>query len=201
MSDTRRRQFTVPPETLKIAEEFLTAVREVEIACGKEIPLRLAQLWWKHLNDLPLGSVIGAIDWTISERKFHGLPMVGEIRSKAVELMQGPKMTPEEAFSLCRKVASRYGLMQATEARETLGEQVWKALDGIGGWKRFCDSPVDERAALYAQFRDAWQRQLERDQSLAIMPKRLRIQNQVRTAISNAIEAMNIPEGGETGQD
>ena len=43
-----------------------------------------------------------------------------------------------EAFEVATKAVKYFGYMQSTEAKAALPAVIWNAIQGLGGWSKFC---------------------------------------------------------------
>lgn len=159
----------------------MTSRRQFEEICmalaagiGKPMQRDTVRAWYVLLGDLPPAALQAAATRALCEAEYPVIPPVGRIRRFAIEFLHGVPITPEEAFQRVRAAISRFGLDRQEKAREALGLAVWRAVQGIGGWQRVCDSPVDRRDVLFAQFRDSWLRLQDREQMLARLPAAVR---------------------------
>jgi hypothetical protein len=140
-------------------------------ALGVEIDGRTSEAWYLVLRDVPSDAWICAVTRYLAEDEYRGLPPVGKLRRLAVEAVRGTPPDPEVEFGRVRRAVQRFGYMDPAGAREALGPTVWQAIEGIGGWSRVCESPVTQRPALYAQFRDAMSAVVAREESQARIPE------------------------------
>lgn len=154
-------------------EEFALAIAVLEEGVGEQVSERTATVWFEVLQDMPQEALRRAVMRYLAECQYPDLPAVGRLRALAVESMSGVPESAQSAFARVRKAVSRFGYCDPGGAREVLGQTVWRAIEGVGGWQRFCDCPVSDRGTLMAQFRDALKSIVEREQRDRLLPESL----------------------------
>lgn len=159
--------------------EFLTTLAVLEAATGHSFTTEQTQAWFVLLQHLTADAMQTAVKRVLMEREYPGLPPVGLIVRYAAEATQGIPLDPEQAFQRVREAITRFGYYQPGDAAKFLGSEVWDVIQGIGGWERICDSPVDQRQSLFAQFRDGWTRQQTRIQDQLRLPSDVRPQQRL----------------------
>ncbi len=155
--------------------EFMTCLGVLEAGCCVPIPTTTVDVWYSVLGDLPVEGLKAAVTRVLAERVYPGLPPVGQLRQFAVEFLQGTMATPEQAYARMREGLSKYGARITQEERDNLrkyvGESIWRVVIGIGGWQRLCDARAGDRSLIYSQFRDAWNREVERRKTERALPR------------------------------
>ena len=111
-------------------------------------PLTVA-VWHEMLGDLPGDVVTAAVKRMCATLKFP--PSIADIRENVAEAVREANgtLTAGEAWSKVRKAASWYGYYRPDDARKALGEEIWKAVEMVGGWREVCEG---ESAIISAQF-------------------------------------------------
>lgn len=111
-------------------------------------PLTVA-VWHEMLGDLPGDVVTAAVKRMCATLKFP--PSIADIRENVAEAVREANgtLTAGEAWSKVRKAASWYGYYRPDDARQALGEEIWKAVEMVGGWREVCEG---ECAIISAQF-------------------------------------------------
>ena len=111
-------------------------------------PLTVA-VWHEMLNDLPGDVVTAAVKRMCATLKFP--PSIADIRENVAEAVREANgtLTAGEAWSQVRKAASWYGYYRPDDARKALGEEIWRAVEMVGGWREVCEG---ESAIISAQF-------------------------------------------------
>ncbi|MBR0463476.1 MAG: hypothetical protein IJJ23_03730 [Clostridia bacterium] len=108
-------------------------------------------IWHDMLKDLPGEAVILASKRMISTLKFP--PTIADIREAVASSVQDARGTVNagEAWRKVTKAISDYGYYQPDLARAYLGEDVWRAVEYIGGWADLCTSeePITVRSAQF----------------------------------------------------
>ncbi|WP_197441069.1 hypothetical protein [Thalassoglobus neptunius] len=146
----------------------------LQSSVGKEISEGLLASYSMALKDLPIESVSASVQRIIMEDQYPVLPTPGRLRKFAVEFTHGCDMSHSEAFDQVKRAISKCGYNQPKLAEQMLGESIWRAIQGIGGWDRVCSSPVSERSSLVAQFRDSWNHVAEDQQRKRMLPEGVR---------------------------
>ncbi|MGD9855475.1 MAG: hypothetical protein AB7U20_11065 [Planctomycetaceae bacterium] len=154
--------------------EFTPCLAVLSAATGHAFTTEQATVWFDLLGDLDVAALQAAVKRVLMEREYPGLPPLGQIRRYATEATHGTSVTAERAFARVHEAISRYGYPDPAGARQSLGPEIWAVMQGIGGWDRICDSPIDQRSALFAQFRDGWIRQEGRRANQLRLPAALR---------------------------
>ena len=99
--------------------------------------------WQKALEDLPAEAVSVALRRMVSTLKFP--PTVADIREAVAKAVQEARGVPTagEAWGRVKRAASWYGYYRPEDARRALGEDIWRAVQQVGGWREICagDSP------------------------------------------------------------
>ena len=137
--------------------EFVKCLAVLSAGTGRTLGDSTIDVWFDCLKDLPGKSVQTAVKRWLMESETSNTPAVGLIRRFAIEAVHGEPIPAEEAFKKVRTIISHFGHDSKT-ARKHLGPAIWSVLEGIGGYMRVCESKPEERATLFAQFRDAWVR-------------------------------------------
>lgn len=110
-----------------------------------------AALWHEMLEDLPADAVSAAVKRMAATLKFP--PSIADIRDNVAQAVREAKGVPTagEAWGRVRKAISRYGYYRPDEARAALGDEIWHAVEMVGGWRELCASEGDG-AVTSAQF-------------------------------------------------
>lgn len=118
-------------------------------------------LWHDMLSDLP-GEVVGAA----TKRMFATLkfpPTIADIREAVAKATQDARgtLSAGEAWRKVKSAISLYGSYRGDAAREYLGEDVWRAVEYIGGWRDLClsDDPETVKSAQFERRYDAMKAQ------------------------------------------
>lgn len=178
--------------------EFLVCAAVLEAGVGKPFTPEQADVWFELFQDMPAEAFRDAVKRCLLESEYPGLPAVGKVRRYCTEAMVGIPETPEAVFERVRKAVSVFGYPDPLGAMNALGPAVWSVIQGIGGWERICDNPVDQRATLFAQFRDAWKVAAERAATQARLPEDLRPRVSVNPAVAAVVANLAvIPKDGK----
>ena len=133
-------------------------------------PLTVA-LWHEMLEDLPADVVSVAMKRMCATLKYP--PSVADIREAVKDAVQDAAGIPiaGEAWARVSKAMSRWGYHRPEQARADLGEDIWKAVEMIGGW---CEVCMGERAVLSAQFERRYNAMVEQRSKLLQIPASVR---------------------------
>lgn len=159
--------------------EFITALAVLETGTNETFNEHQVGVWYQMLGHHDADAFKVAIQRCLLERVYRGLPQIGEINRLASEASYGIPLDAEQAFERVREAVCKYGYPAPDAAAKYVGPEIWQTISGIGGWDRVCDSPIDQRQSLFAQFRDAWQRQQSRRQQQFLLPEGIRPQQRL----------------------
>ena len=106
-------------------------------------------VWHEMLRDLPGEVVSAATKRMCATLKYP--PCVADIRENVAQATREAQGMPTagEAWAKVRKAASWYGHYRPDEARKALGDEIWRAVEMVGGWREVCEG---EGAIISAQF-------------------------------------------------
>lgn len=106
-------------------------------------------VWHEMLHDLPGEVVSAATKRMCATLKYP--PSIADIRENVAEAAREAQGTPTagEAWAKVRKAASWYGYYRPDDARKALGDEIWRAVEMVGGWREVCEG---ESAIISAQF-------------------------------------------------
>ena len=122
------------------------------------------QVYTRCLQDIPDEILIAATAHCLTTCTFF--PVVAELRQAAFDIMcnKAGQLTAGEAWALVIKTANMPETWWAGgkhHKRPALPEQIQKALDAIGGWRRLADS--DHYSSDRARFLEAYTAFVKRD--------------------------------------
>lgn len=94
--------------------------------------------WHEMLQDLPGNVVAVAVKRMISTLKFP--PTIADIRGAVAEATKDASgtLSAGDAWHKVRKAVSNYGFYRPDEARAFLGDDIWHAVEMVGGWSELC---------------------------------------------------------------
>ncbi len=126
-------------------------------------------LWHEALSDLPGDVVTAAVKRMAATLKFT--PCVADIRENVAEAVREAQGVPTagEAWSKVRRAISRYGYYRPDEARAALGEEIWHAVEMVGGWRELCAGEGDV-AITSAQFERRYNAMVQQDMNRIQIP-------------------------------
>ena len=124
-------------------------------------------VWHEMLGDLPGDVVSAAVKRMCATLKFP--PSIADIRDNVAEAVREAQgvLTAGEAWSKVRKAASWYGYYRPDEARKALGDDVWRAVEMVGGWREVCEG---ESAIISAQFERRYNAMVQQDMQRIQIP-------------------------------
>lgn len=124
-------------------------------------------VWHEMLRDLPGEVVSAATKRMCSTLKFP--PSIADIRENVAQAVKEAKGIPSagDAWAKVRKALSWYGYYRPEEARKALGEQIWRAVEMVGGWRELCEG---ETAILSAQFERRYNAMVQQDMNRVQIP-------------------------------
>lgn len=147
--------------------EFIVAIAALECGIGSGLSEQQCTVWFTVLGDLPADALRAAVKRYLQECEYPGLPPAARLRRLAAESTNGIAITAEAAFARVKTARSQWGYVEPGKAKKFLGEAIWSVIEGTGGWSKYCDHSPEQRPMIFSQFRDGWNRQVERRSSLA----------------------------------
>lgn len=113
-------------------------------------PLTVA-VWQEMLGDYPGEVVSAAVKRMCATLKFP--PSIADIRENVAQAVEEARGIPTagEAWAKVCKARSWYGYYRADEAHAALGDEIWRAIGMVGGWRELCIGEGDA-AVTSAQF-------------------------------------------------
>lgn len=130
-------------------------------------------LWQELLEDLPAELAMAAAKRVALKQSF--MPSVHEIREEAagaIREQEGGK-SAGEAWAAVRRAISNYGYYRPDQAREVLGEEIWRAVEMVGGWNEICMSDAGS-GVLSAQFERRYEAAQQQHREKLLIPEKLR---------------------------
>jgi hypothetical protein len=152
--------------------EFAAALAVLEAGIGKSLIGEQVKVWFDCLSDLPIEALQTGIKLYLCQG--DDWPSIAKIRKLASSAMHGECLSFGEAFDLMISAVRKHGFYDEPAAREKLDDLTWQAVRGLGGWEAACDSPVDQRATMRAQFRMIYEGLRSREESHRALPEGLR---------------------------
>lgn len=151
------------------------------------------RVWQKMLEDLPAQVVSVSVERMASTLKFP--PTIADIRQAVADSTQDATgaLNAGEAWRKVMKAVSDYGYYQPEAARAYLGEDVWRAVEYIGGWSDMCVSE-DPESVRSAQFERRYNAMLAQRKEQIQIPASVREDMQKLTA--PLVEKMRITDNG-----
>ena len=149
--------------------------------------------WHEMLQDLP-GDIVGvAVRRMISTLQYP--PTIADIRQAVADSTQDATgaINAGEAWRKVMKAVSDYGYYQPEAARAYLGEDVWRAVEYIGGWSDMCVSE-DPESVRSAQFERRYNAMLAQRKEQIQIPASVREDMQKLTA--PLVAKMRIADNG-----
>lgn len=100
-------------------------------------------VWHEMLKDLPGEVVSAAVKRMCATLKYP--PSIADIREAVAKATQEAQGVPQagEAWAKVRRAIGLYGYYRPDAARNALGNQIWRAVEMIGGWQELCAGGED----------------------------------------------------------
>ena len=147
-------------------------------------------VWYEMLRDLPGEVVNAATKRMCSTLKFP--PSIADIRENVAQAMKEAKGIPSagDAWAKVRKALSWYGYYRPEEARKALGEQIWRAVEMVGGWRELCEG---ETAILSAQFERRYNAMVQQDMNRVQIPAS--VNEEMKKLVGDLTETLKLEAG------
>ena len=131
------------------------------------------RIWHKMLADLPGAIVAAAVERMASTLKFP--PTIADIRQAVADAAHDAtgSLSAGEAWRKVIRAVSDYGYYRPDEARAYLGEDIWRAVEMIGGWCDICVGE-DPESVRSAQFERRYSAMLQQRKELLQIPQQVR---------------------------
>ena len=150
-------------------------------------------LWHEMLNDLPGEVVSAAVKRMCAVLKFP--PSVADVREAVAKAVQEAQGVPSagEAWARVQRAASWYGFYRPDEARHELGEDIWRAVQQVGGWREICagDSPA---GVISAQFERRYTAMIDQQRDLVQIPESVR--EDMARLVCPLVDKLRLDAGG-----
>ncbi len=117
--------------------EFKPLLLFIAKGCRVEFDREQVAAWYASLCDLPADSVAVAMARFVCE--IGKWPDIATVRRFAVEALNGESRPWSEALEDARKAVRRFGAYRQADARKSLDDSTWKAIQSLGGWQKLCD--------------------------------------------------------------
>jgi len=154
-------------------EEFAN----VTLPLAAAFPFPMAPAWlkllWETLKHFDTAHVKTAVDRAVLTHEHPSHPPIATLLRYADEAANGIEMTAEKAVTLVWQAVRKHGdgtVDGKRKAREELGPRIMQSVDACGGFGRFADCGADGKGTLVAQFRQAWDQQVRRDEQARRLP-------------------------------
>ena len=133
-------------------------------------PLTVA-VWHEMLRDLPGDVVSAATKRMCATLKFP--PSIADICENVAQAVREAQGMPTagEAWAKVRKALSWYGYYRPDEARKALGEEIWRAVEMVGGWREVCEG---EGTIISAQFERRYDAMVQQEMNRVQIPASVR---------------------------
>lgn len=157
-------------------DEVITLIQTIIVMYpGSKIsadPLTVS-VWHEMLQDLPGEVVSAATKRMCATLKFP--PSIADIRENVTAAVKDARGIPAagEAWSRVRKAISQWGYYRPDEARAALGEEIWRAVEMVGGWQELCVGDGDT-AVTSAQFERRYSAMVQQEMERVQIPASVR---------------------------
>ena len=147
-------------------------------------------VWHEMLRDLPGEVVSAATKRMCSTLKFP--PSIADIRENVAQAVKEAKGIPSagDAWAKVSKALSWYGYYRPEEARKALGEQIWRAVEMVGGWRELCEG---ETAILSAQFERRYNAMVQQDMNRVQIPAS--VNDEMKKLVGDLTETLKLEAG------
>lgn len=153
--------------------QMATLLAPLEAAFQKHIPEDMGLLYYEVLGQLDPAAVKAAVLRYIYTNEDQFLPAPALLLRYSDEFTHGVEMTSDQAVGLIWQAIKKHAGWDMDSVRAAyadLGPKVSAAMDAAGGYQRFQECTSGEKGALIAQFRQAWDAQVRRDEELRRLP-------------------------------
>lgn len=130
-------------------------------------------VWHEMLGDLPGEAVSTAVKRMAATLKFP--PTIADIREAVAKAVQEARGVPSagEAWAKVKKAASWYGYYRPEEAHAALGDDIWRVVQQVGGWREIC-AGEDPEGVISAQFERRYNAAMHQDAERVQIPESVR---------------------------
>ena len=130
------------------------------------------EIWYELLADIPDELGMKSLKEWISNNKWA--PHVSDIREYAAKAMQGPVMDWGSAWATVETAIRRHGQYNEADALASLDEVTRECVTNLG-FKSICISEADKLEFIKSQFKDLYNRKIERNLHTLQTPAHLQI--------------------------
>lgn len=182
-------------------EEFA----EVTLPLAAGFPFPMAPAWLKLLMEavkhFDAEHVRVAVLRAVMTHEHQSHPPIATIIRYADEAANGVEMTADQAIGLVWAAVKKHQGHDADchrAAYADLGPKVVAVMKAAGGYQRFCDCKSADKGTLTAQFREAWNATIRRQEQHRRLPAALvpRV-NGPLAAIGHSTSVALIEQGGD----
>lgn len=157
-------------------DEMCRALAPIALACQKEIDEHHGMVFYGVLKGVSLEHFDAAVSRYLFTAKDQFLPMPGLLLQYADEAAHGVEMTADQAIGLVWHAVKKHQGYDADchrAAYADLGPKIVAAMKAAGGYQRFCDCESGDKSSLTAQFREAWNASVRREEQYRRLPTAL----------------------------
>lgn len=157
-------------------DEFVKATLPLAAAFDKPLSRERLELMFLALQNFDVEAVKVAVNRSILTHEFPSHPPIALLLRYADEAANGIEMTADQAVTLIWQAVRKhrgYDVECHRKAYADLGPKIGAAMDAAGGYQRFCDCDSGEKGTLVAQFREAWNSQVRREEQSRRLPAAL----------------------------
>ena len=154
--------------------EFAKVMAVLEAGTGKVATEKQNEVYYDLLGDLPLSALQAAAKRALLAHNYPTIPPVGMLRAFAMELVDGLPASHGDAFDMVLTAVRRFGCYDEKAGMESLDPACRRGVRAMGGWQAVCESPIEDRATLRAQFRMAYDQIADRETTLRNLPESIR---------------------------
>lgn len=153
--------------------EFAEATLPLAAAFDRPMTPERLELLWAALKHFEVEHVRAAVNRSILTHEFNAHPPVALLLRFADEAAHGIELTADQAVDLIWKSIRKHAgwdMDSIRAAHADLGPKIVAAMNAAGGYGRFQECSSSEKGTLIAQFREAWNANVRRDEQARRLP-------------------------------
>lgn len=157
-------------------DEFVRCLYPLEVVSGSPVSVEQAKVYYAVLGHLEPAMLETAVARHLRMSTERFLPAPGLLLQYADEAAHGIEMTADQAVDLVWKAVRKHGTFSTDDiraAQDELGPKITAAMKAAGGYMRFADCSSGDKGTLIAQFREAWNANVRREEQQRRLPAAL----------------------------
>lgn len=155
---------------MKKNEILFEMLRKMAVLKAADVSKERLKLYCDVLVRFDVNDVKTACNKLACENKFF--PDISEF----VTLLKPTLSVDDKANEVSGEIIGaikRFGVYNAIDAKEYLGEKIWEVVNLTGGWASLCNSNISGLNTLRAQIRDLAKSKIKENPLAPILPKQL----------------------------